>query len=341
MLLQGWAVALLVCFAATATLGLYGAVIAVRVLRYWNHGEDTARQIELEAQTWLSSALVQYGLGCQLFSLLLLVLAADSFAGQLAGAMCAAGAFAANDFGVPALLVKLALVFFSGYWLLLHQLDQQVESYPLVRLKYGYLLLLVPFLLLDGLLLVSYLGSLEPDVITSCCGVLFRSPSTDGRNLLDPFSIPLLLTIFYPLAAGLLAFGGWQALRMRRGRPIRPLALAWYGGGWLLFFPVALWAVTIFFSSYIYAMPSHRCPFDILKADYGGIGYPLYLSLFGGTFLGSGCGLAALVGRRAGLTEATQRFLAMALPSSALLLLAFLLISGYAPLSYLAGGGER
>jgi len=341
MVLQGWAIALMVCFLGTLFLGLYAAVCAVRVLRFWDHGVDTALQIRLEGEAWLSSALMQYGLFFQLFSLVLLVLAADSFSGQLAGAMCATGAFTANAYGVPSLLVKIVMVYGSGYWLLLHRLDLQVETYPLVRLKYGWLLLLVPLLLVDGVLQSLYLFSLEPDVITSCCGVLFRPAEQDGYNLLNPFSVPLLLAIFYPLAALLAGMAIWLwkrplSVNCGKGRWLMGL----YACCWALFFIVSLWAITVFFSSYIYNMPSHRCPFDILQSEYNYIGYPLYLTLFLGTFLGTGCGVAETVRRRDGLVPVVDRFQAMAVPASLLLLIFFLLLSGYAPLRYIIAGGE-
>jgi len=341
MLLQGWALALMVTFLGTLFLGLYAAFGAVRILRYWDQSVDTALQIRLEGETWLLSALMQYGLFFQLFSLILLVLAADSFSGQLAGAMCATGAFTANVYGIPALLIKIVMAFCSGYWLLLHRLDLQVETYPLVRLKYGCLLLLVPLLLVDGTLQSLYLFSLEPDVITSCCGVLFRPAEHDGHNLLNPFSVPLLLSIFYPLAGLLVGMGIWLHRRIlqKTDRKSRLLMVA-YAWCWVLFFIVSLWAITVFFSSYIYAMPSHRCPFDILQAEYNYVGYPLYLSLFAATFLGTGCGVAELVRCRDGLEPVVDRFQVVALPAALILLIIFLLLSGYAPLRYIIAGGE-
>lgn len=340
MVFQGWAIALGVCSAGILFLGLYAVLCAVRVLRFWDHGSDTSRQIQLESETWLSSALMQYGLVFQLLSLLLLVLAADSFSSLLAGAMCATGALLANPYGIPALLVKIGMVFFSGYWLLLHRLDLRSESYPLVRLKYGYLLVLAPLLLADGLLQSCYLYFLEPDVITSCCGVLFRPSEGDGRNLLDPFSTPTLLALFYAHASGLLLLGGGIYTRLKQGNTGPGPEMGIYACGWLLFFVVAIWAITVVFSSYIYAMPHHRCPFDILQPEYGSIGYPIYLVLFSATFLGSGCGVAQAVRNVGNLAAVVVNFQSRALPVSLLLLVLFLLITAYAPLRYLLAGGE-
>lgn len=342
MLLQGWAMALLVTFFGTLFVGAYSGWCALRVLRYWDHGADTSLQIELEGETWLASALMQYALGFQLLSLFLLVLAADSFSGQLAGAMCATGALSANSYGMWSLATKIVMVFLSSFWLLLHRLDMEVETYPLVRLKYGLLLLLVPILLVDGTVLTLYLVNLEPDVITSCCGVLFRPAGKDGYNLIDPYSAPLLLSGLYSLSLLLLTMNGWLAKTIRNAADGSRTSLAIMLSSllWLVFFAVALWTVTAVFSSYIYAMPSHRCPFDMLRAEYGYVGYPLYLSLFGATLCGAGCGVAEAVRSYEGLLLPVRRLQRLALPAAMLLLLLFLAISGYAPLRYLLAGGE-
>jgi hypothetical protein len=192
------------------------------------------------------------------------------------------------------------------------------------------------------LLQFRYLYLLEPDVITSCCGVVFRSGEGDGRNLLDPFSVPTLLAVFYSLAAGLLLLGLRLHFNLKRGDAEAGVAMGVYAYafGWLLFFVVAIWAITVVFSAYIYAMPHHRCPFDILQPEYGYIGYPIYLLLFTATFLGSGCGVAHAVRGRNDLSAVVVKFQSRALPASLVLLTVFLCITAYAPLRYILAGGE-
>jgi hypothetical protein len=53
-----------------------------------------------------------------------------------------------------------------------------------------------------------------------------------------------------------------------------------------LFFLVSNAAIISFISLYIYELPTHHCPFDILQKNYGFVGYPLYLTLFGGALCG-------------------------------------------------------
>lgn len=340
MLVNGWAIALTICSATTLFLALLAGWCGAKVVRYWDHGADTTRQIKLEAEVWLTSALMKYALFCQVVSLLVLVLAADAFSEVLVGAMCATGAFLANDYGIATLVLKIVLVFVCGYWLLLNHLDRQSASYPLVKLKYIHLFFLLPLLVVDAVVQFWYLVGLEPDVLTSCCGVLFRPSAGDGFNLLDPYSPRLLLTTLYTLAVLLVFFG----LRLRQGTnsstavsSLTPLLVA---AGWLLFFPVSLWAITVFFSSYIYAMPSHRCPFDLLQGGYSYVGVPIYLTLFSSTFFGGTSGAVQPLKTMTGLAEPVRNYCSLAIPVSIISLLLFLAFTGYAPLRYLLLGGE-
>jgi len=154
MLLNSWSITLLVTSAAALFLAGGAVRTAIRTLRYWDSDADTARQIELENETWLSALLMQYGMVLQILALLLLVLAADNYSEILIGAMCATGAFLANEYGIPLLLVKIFGIFFYGFWIVLHRLDISSEHLPLTRIKYGYVLLLVPLLLADIFLLI-------------------------------------------------------------------------------------------------------------------------------------------------------------------------------------------
>lgn len=340
MLVNGWAIALMICSASILFLGFRAGWCGVKVVRFWDDGADTSRQIRLEEEVWLTSALMKYALLVQVVSLVMLVLAADAFSEVLVGAMCATGAFLANEFGIATLLVKVVLVFASGYWLLLNHLDRQSESYPLVKLKYIHLFFLLPLLGVDAILQSLYLVKLEPDVLTSCCGVLFKRSSGDGFNLLDPYSPQLLLAGLYTIALVLLLSGIKMVLAAKNSEKCPPVAVYLHTVGWLLFFPAALWAITVFFSSYIYAMPHHRCPFDILQANHSYIGFPIYLSLFLGSFFGATTGFIQPLGKLTSLTEPVKRFSLAAIPTSIAFLLLFLLITAYAPLKYFLVSGK-
>ena len=342
MLLNSWSITLLVTSAASLFLAGGAVRTAIRTLRFWDSDADTARQIELENETWLAALLMQYGMVLQILALLLLVLAADNYSEILIGAMCATGAFLANEYGVPLLLVKIFGIFFYGFWIVLHRLDISSEHLPLTRIKYGYVLLLVPLLLADMLLLILYLVNLQPDIITSCCGVVFGGAAGDGKNLVGPMPVFLLMAIFYAVA-GLLLAGGFVFLQRIDKDPFpgEKIIGILFSLLWLFFFAVSLLVITAVISSYIYAMPFHRCPFDILKKEYYSVGYVIYFALFTATFFGMSAGLTTLFAGLPNMRQAVVSFRKKALRFCLLLLPIFLVVVSWFPAVYLLGGGDR
>lgn len=336
MLVNSWSIAL--CIISLCVLFLVGTAFrtALRVLRHWRPGADTARQIRLENEIWLSSTLVEYGLGFQIVSLLVFVMAADHFAGLIVGAMCATGSLLANGYGVPLLLVKLCGIFLYGFWIVLHQLDIRSASYPLVRLKYCLLVALLPFLLLEIGLQTLYLANLRPDIITSCCAVVFGGAQQPDTNLLAGYAGARPMFFFYGLAILLFGLGLWQRATGKTAIAVTLL----YGLAWIGFFLLSLVVITTVISSYIYAMPYHHCPFCILKAEYDFIGYPLFASLILATFAAGVTVLAVLLRHSAGLAGAAARLRRFSLSCSLVLLVLFVLLSSWHYLVYYVMGGE-
>lgn len=333
MFLNSWSIALVICGVVVAFLMGFAARSAIRVLLYWDPDSDANRQIQLENEIWLTSTLVEFALGVQIISLVVFVLAADFYSQAIVGAMCATGSLLANDFGVPALIVRIGGVFFYGFWIVLHQLDIRSERYPLVRIKYVYLLLLLPVLLLDLALSIFYIAGLDPDIITSCCAVVFGEAAGGGTNLLSGISSGMSLFLFYGSSLVLLAFGAVLLVRWR------VWASLLFSTAWLWFFLLALMTVTTVFSSYIYAMPFHKCPFCILKPQYNYIGFLLYLLLFGGAFLGMSVVVAEPLRSLEGLGGVVPRFQKRAVALSLAFLLLFVATASYPYFRYMLLGG--
>lgn len=341
MILETWSIALITCSAVTLIFGLIGAVTALRVIRYWDAGSDSALQIGLEEQIWLASTLVQFGLVVQIVSLVIFVWAADYFASILTGAMCAAGSLTANSYGLPALGCKLASIFLAVLWLILHRLDIGSENFPLTRCKSFWLILLLPFLLGDALLVILYLVNLEPEIITSCCGIIFSGSEGGGYSLLDHASLPTLLLLSSALVVLLTA--GSLVLLSRSGSTgnIGLAVASILTGGWISFYLLALVVITVLVSPYVYALPHHRCPFDLLQYPYAFTGLPLYLFLHVSVFAGLGATTAAVVSNRWELGPEVKRFIHRSVYLSIVTLLMFLLTAGWQPFLYIVTGGQR
>ncbi len=334
MFLNSWSLGLTLAGLIILFLGVFACRTAVRVLRYWDPHSDSNLQIKLENEIWLASTLVEYGLGFQILTVVLFVLAADTFCQVIVGAMCATGALLANDFGMPALLVKIAGVFIYGFWIVLHKLDVSSETYPLVRIKYIYLLLMLPLLVADITLQTLYISYLSPDIITSCCAVVFGTSQKTGRNLLEGFSQTTLVSLYY---GSVVALTGMGLVLLKRW--LLPLAVL-FSAGWVWFLGMATVAIIIVFSSYIYAMPYHHCPFCILKPEYHYIGFALYFTLIPASFFGITAILVGLFKNKDGLAGVVRKYQRAAVKISLLLLLLLTLISSYHYLLYRISGGE-
>jgi hypothetical protein len=256
-----------------------GAVILAR----WDLQSGSQRQLELERRTALVSTLLSRALAFQVLSTFLFVFTADALAPQFTGAMCAAGSLKADPNGYPALLLMLASAVGGGLWLVVDHADGQGHDYPLLRAKYGLLLLLAPLVLVAAFHLLAYFGGLRPDVITSCCGSLFGRA---GRGVgADLAALPPRLSggLLFGTVGGAMAAAAWL---WRRGRGAGPLAALSAAA-----LVASLAGIIAFVSPYVYELPTHHCPFCLLQREYHFIGYPLYGSLLGGSVAGMGAGL--------------------------------------------------
>ncbi len=333
MLINQWSIALnLLSLALIFTLTI-AATTAIRVVSSWQPAADHNRQIRLENEIWLTSTLIKYALAFLILNLFLFVMAADNFSQIIAGAMCATGALLANSYGMPALYTKIIGIFFYGFWIIIHQLDISSERYPLVKFKYGYLLLLYPLIIVDLSLQTLYLVNLDPDIITSCCAVVFQSPAANDGNLIA--NLPAhILPMFYGAITlvGIINLSkipkmGWSG----------PSSTALF---WILLLPLALIAITTVFSSYIYAMPFHHCPFCILKPEYNYIGFAIYSSLFTAVFFGLADSLAACWQTNQDLEKQVHKFRRFSRRLALIMLSIFTVLSSWHYLLYSLLGGE-
>lgn len=285
MLLNPPTLALLLVSWMVIGMMMLAAVFGIRVLRYWDITSGSERQLILERSTYLISTLVSVCFVAQLLSLLLFVYNAEQLSTQFVGAMCATGVLNVNSYGWPALYLKIAGFFAAAAWLSLNRIDNRGWDYPLVKVKYSLLLLILPLLLAEAVVVSRHFLLLSPDVITSCCGALFTPEGSGvaaGITGIEPAMASQLL-ITGAIAA--LLSGGWYLWRQRGG-------LAFTGGG-LLAFVTALVAIVSLIALYIYQHPNHHCPFCILKGGHGYVGYLLYIPLFTAAAMALGVGTLA------------------------------------------------
>jgi hypothetical protein len=285
MLFQPAIIALLLAGAVSLLVLGAASPFAVQVIRRWDMRSGSELQLVLERRTYLFSTLTAFVFVTQIGALLLTVFNADRMAVMFVGAMCAVGTLNANAWGFPMLYAQIAVFFLAATWLTLNQVDNQAPDYPLVRVKYALLLLLLPALAATLALQLKYFLSLRADVITSCCGSLF---SGQGPALASEASAiearPAILLFYGALGAAVFANGLHAGLRRRWSGALAALVSA-------AAFVAAIVGILSFVSLYVYEHPHHHCPFCLLKPEYGHQGYLLFVPLFVSTAAGLGAGV--------------------------------------------------
>jgi hypothetical protein len=213
-------------------------------------------------------------------SFFLFVYVADDLHRLFVGAMCAAGTLNVNEYGYPAVVLKVLNCLLGGVWLVLNHTDNQASDYPLIRRKYSLLLVIVPFLLYETSQLWSYFLNLKAHVITSCCGSLFSVDEEGVAAGLAALPVIPMQAAFFGMMALTLASGVFFLLKGIGGKL--------FAVAGTLAFPVSVAALISFISVYFYELPTHHCPFCILQREYHYVGYLIYAVLMGGGVAGAG-----------------------------------------------------
>ncbi|WIM04808.1 MAG: hypothetical protein OHM77_08850 [Candidatus Nitricoxidivorans perseverans] len=282
MIFQPAIIALLLASALGVAMLAAAAPFALQVTRRWDIHSGSELQLALERRTYLFSTLVTFVLALQLVALLLFVFNADRMAVMFVGAMCAVGALNANAWGFPALIAQMAMFFLAAMWLAINHVDTRGRDYPLVKIKYGLLIGLLPALATVLALQWLYFSNLRADVITSCCGSLFSGEAKGLSGDLSALPPKPALIGFYAALGAAIAAAGHTAWHRTAGY-VAATASA-------VAFVAAVAGILSFLSLYLYEHPHHHCPFCILKPEYDWQGYWLYVPLFAATAAGLGVG---------------------------------------------------
>lgn len=297
MIFQPAIIALLLAAGLSLAMLAVASPFAVHLIRHWDIGNGSERQLRLERLTYLFSMMVALVCGLQVLSTLLFVFNADKMSVMFVGAMCAVGALNANEYGFPALYAQIVLFFFASTWLAINSLDNQARDYPLTRLKYVLLLAYAPLAALVLYLQFNYFIRLEADVITSCCGSMFSEEADTVASEVSAMAPAQAMTLFYATLATTVMLALWHW----RGAGRRVWSGLAVGASSVAAFFAALMGVVAFISLYIYEHPNHHCPFCILKPEYDYQGYLLYLPLFTAAAAGLAAGVLTFFARRPSL----------------------------------------
>jgi len=270
ILLNNQVLVYLLSEAVLFVLALVAFLVTVGLLRGWDFGSFSQRQFRLERRAYLVMSVIGFVFVAKLFLIIYFVYTIDALALLVPGAMCGAGVISANNYGLNLLFIKLVILFFLMLWLALNRYDLEAKNYPIFRAKSWLFVGIFALLAIELWLDLSYFIHIDITVPVSCCSALFGQ--LEGANPL-PFGLNTrwLLILFYALyAVNILSL-------LTHQRATTLIASA-------LFVFVAYYAVVYFFGTYVYELPTHKCPFCMFQRDYYYVGYLIWSTLFVGTF---------------------------------------------------------
>lgn len=310
-LLEPWVLLRLTAGVVAFAFFARGALTARRVLRHFDVHRATEGQLALERQLELAATFARVAAVVQVSALMLSVLAADRLSRGVRGAMCAYGVFSAHEWGFRSLAATGAVALAAGVVTQLYAFDSRVRSLDLARPLAIATCVMAPLSLLDLAAASKFLLGLDLSVVASCCSVQLDPVAVAGET---HASGPRVLFTGLALGGGLLSIAGaFMAARS----PTRPRVLL-AGAMSLLTLPAVLGATVLEVAPHAFEVPSHVCPFCLLKPDVFALGYPLYAAVFLATAWAGGAALSALLSRADAPKAALGRFAAGRLRRGAL-----------------------
>ena len=249
---------------------IIAAYFSFSIIKNWNYSKTTSSQYKLEKKSYLVILIISFTMIIKIFLMPYFAYSIDELSHIVPGAMCAAGVIGANDYGQILLIFKVIVLFFIGIWLVINSLDLKEKTYPYTKKKFIFFIIIFTLIIIENILDILYLTNIPTAEPVLCCSVIFGANST-GSKIPFNLTIPLLLAIFY-LLYFLSVF-----VNVLKNSLLNLIVN-------VLFLFIAYYAVTYFFGTYIYELPTHQCPFCMLQHEYNYVGYFIWTTLFLGVY---------------------------------------------------------
>lgn len=259
-----------IIFLLFASIAFY---LSIKISLKWDIDSTSSTQYTLQKYGFLASTIIKYIFALKIPLLIFFVFTLDKISNVITGAMCAAGVIDATHSGYYLIALKVLNIYLFAYWLRLNSIDVSDEHQPYTKMKFALFSLFFVFLVLEIFLDFYFFGSIDIDKMVSCCGSIYSSSSTSAISLLFDIDNAVIVSVFYANYLLILLFFATK----------KKYLFALFN---MVFVIVALISLILFFSTYIYELPSHNCPFCFLQKDYYYVGYLIYVLLFLGTYEG-------------------------------------------------------
>ncbi len=243
-------------------------LFTILILKGWNRYAITSYQYQLEKYSYLVVTIISATLIIKVMLVPFFTYTLNELSSIIPGAMCAAGVVSVNKYGETLFVLKILIIMLTFLWIILNNQDQYAKNYPYFKHKMWFFILIFTLITTELILQLLFLTNISTASPVLCCSVIYKD---DSNSIPFNLSTLQLITLFYILN-------------------ILLIVLAYFKKRFSLFIfsifhiYISYYAIVYFFSTYVYELPTHKCPFCLLQSDYYYVGYAIFSSLFIASF---------------------------------------------------------
>ncbi|MEA3228110.1 MAG: hypothetical protein U9P38_03455 [Campylobacterota bacterium] len=245
-------------------------VNSLYILKNYQQNATSQIQYALEKRSYLVTTIIYIASIIKIVLLPYFTFTIDKLSNIIPGAMCGAGVIDANSYGEPLIIIKILIIILTMLWLSLNKEDLLSRDFRYFRKKIWFFIFIYLLIVIEFFLEYQFFMNLTTINPVSCCSNLY-SLTQDINPLPFNISTSELVFIFYFIYTLLIIFNYFQ----------RRYILAILS---IFYIYIAYLSIVYFFSTYIYQLPSHKCPYCLLQSEYYFIGYIIYSSIIVATF---------------------------------------------------------
>lgn len=245
-------------------------VNSLYILKNYQQNATSQIQYALEKRSYLVTTIIYIASIIKIVLLPYFTFTIDKLSNIIPGAMCGAGVIDANSYGEPLIIIKILIIILKMLWLSLNKEDLLSRDFRYFRKKIWFFIFIYLLIVIEFFLEYQFFMNLRTINPVSCCSNLY-SLTQDINPLPFNISTSELVFIFYFIYTLLIIFNYFQ----------RRYILAILS---IFYIYIAYLSIVYFFSTYIYQLPSHKCPYCLLQSEYYFIGYIIYSSIIVATF---------------------------------------------------------
>ncbi len=235
------------------------------ILKKYKKESSSELQYSLEKKSYLVTTIIFVALIIKIFMLPYFTYTINELSNIIPGAMCGAGVISANSYGEPLIVLKVVIIILVLLWLTLNKEDLHSKDFKYFTQKIWFYLFIYLWISVEIVLEYLYFTNLTTLNPVFCCSTLYSS-------FYNTNTLPFNMTIKEVLIAFFVAYLSVIFMSYLKKKYFVVIFS-------FIYIYLSYFSIVYFFGTYVYQLPTHKCPYCLLQSEYYFIGYFIYSAL--------------------------------------------------------------